>query len=220
MFSTAGVSKVSVDIIHFWPVSWYSNFVVRCLKKKWHLPKHIFFWPCFWLGWNHLVLSGSDYTWPFTSFYVFNTIYLLFWNYTFSNAVLYFLCAICQLFAQNKKTMWKKSKMVTRSTGLKYLLTAKIAFRQIPPHFESPLHIFHLFLLYDSIKWISYLWWQVSWHRSPLFPFNFYSHLTRTQETRTPCREGINLLVWKKGHSVVYIQYLNSKENLWKAHPW
>ena len=54
MFSTAGVSKVSVDIIHFWPVSWYSNFVVRCLKKKWHLPKHIFFWPCFWLGWKSL----------------------------------------------------------------------------------------------------------------------------------------------------------------------
>ena len=54
VFSTAGVSKVSVDIIHFWHVSWYSNFVVRCLKKKWHLPKRIFFWPCFWLGWKSL----------------------------------------------------------------------------------------------------------------------------------------------------------------------
>lgn len=144
----------------------------------------------------------------------------LFLNYTFSNAVLYFLCAICQLFAQKKKTIWKKSKMVTRSTRLKYLPTAKIAFRQIPPHFVSPLHIFHFFLLYDSIKLISYLWWQVSWHRSLLFPLNFYSHLTRTKETRTPRREDINLLIWKKGHSVVYIQYLNSKESLWKAQLW
>lgn len=100
---------------------------------------------------NHLVLSGSlDYTWTFTLFNVFHTIYLLFLNYTFSDAVLYFLCAICQLFAQKKKTIWKKSKMVTRSTRLKYLPTAKIAFRQIPPHFVSPLHIF----LFFSALWL------------------------------------------------------------------
>ena len=54
VFSAAGVSKVCVDIIPFGHVSWYSTFVARCLKKKWHLPKRIFWWPCFWLGWKSL----------------------------------------------------------------------------------------------------------------------------------------------------------------------
>lgn len=219
VFSAAGVSKVSVDIIPFGHVSWYSNFVARCLGKKNDISQSISFSGLVsdWVE-NHLVLSGSlDYTWTFTLFNVFNT--FVFKLHSLQCSPLFPVCylpAVCSKKENNLKEIQngnKKYKVEISSYCQNRLQTD-----------SSPLCVsityFPLFLLYDSIKLISYPWWQVSWHRSLLFPFNFYSHLTRTKETRTPRREDINLLIWKKGHSVVYIQYLNSKESLWKAQLW
>lgn len=42
VFSAAGVSEMSVNIIPFWHVSWYSDLGGRCLRKEWYPPKHLF----------------------------------------------------------------------------------------------------------------------------------------------------------------------------------